>query len=110
MSVHCQGLQLGPHGDPATTSLTMWTSVQIYSDFAFVLLADVFTVCDLVALVFCLFPSYLEANWNRTYGLGTSGWLPRDAFFCSRRCDLITACSPHAVQGTLITVVSPSYS
>ena len=80
--------------------VTCGVDLRSVTDFAFVLLADVFTTCCLAVLVFCLFPSYLEANWNRTYGLGTSGRLPRDALFCSRRCDLITACSPLAVQGT----------
>ena len=50
------GLLLGPLEDPATTLLTMRTSVRIYSDFAFVLLAEFFNVCYLVALVFCYFP------------------------------------------------------
>ena len=72
---------LGLLGNPAVTPLGAWTSVQLYADFAFVLLADVFATGYLAALVFCLLPSYLEVNWNRTYGLGTSGWLPRDAFF-----------------------------
>ena len=72
VSGHCLRLQLGPHEDPAAMVYGGVGCRSVPTDFAFVLLADVFTTYT--SQYWCsAFLAYLEAYWNRIHGLGTLG-------------------------------------